>query len=181
MLITGGCDRRPDPARQDEAGTVPDVPADGGGEAPEAAGTVDRSHKGEAAPDAQFEGPDGKPTSLAAFRGAPVLVNLWATWCAPCIKEMPTLDALAGDGKLKVVAVSQDLEGRKAAAPFLAKHGWTKLAGYADPKLGLSTGLNANLPTTILYDAAGKELWRVQGAMEWTGPEARALLTEAAG
>lgn len=108
-------------------------------------------------------------------------MNLWATWCAPCIQEMPTLDALAGEGKLKVVAVSQDLEGRKAAAPFLAKHGWTKLAPYADPKLGLSTGLNANLPTTILYDAAGKELWRVQGAMEWTGAEARALLGEAAG
>lgn len=127
----------------------------------------------------QFEGPDGVATSLAAFRGKPVLVNLWATWCAPCIQEMPTLDALAGEGKLKVVAVSQDLEGRKAAAPFLAKHGWTKLAAYADPKLGLSTGLNANLPTTILYDAAGKELWRVQGAMEWTGAEARALLGEA--
>ncbi|MFZ3482785.1 TlpA family protein disulfide reductase [Sphingomonas sp. 3-13AW] len=179
MLITGGCDRRPDPARQDEAGTVPDVSADAGSEAPQAAGTVDRSHKGEAAPDVAFEGPDGVATSLAAFRGAPVLVNLWATWCAPCIKEMPTLDALAGEGKLKVVAVSQDLEGRKAAAPFLAKHGWTKLAAYADPTLGLSTGLNANLPTTILYDAAGKELWRVQGAMEWTDPEARALLGEA--
>ncbi|MBB3912003.1 TlpA family protein disulfide reductase [Sphingomonas desiccabilis] len=179
LLLTGACDRRHDPARQDEAGTVPDVAAPGGGGAPAPAGTVDRSHKGEAAPEVTFEGPDAKPTSLAAFRGKPVLVNLWATWCAPCIQEMPTLDALAGEGTLKVVAVSQDLEGGKAAAPFLAKHGWKNLAAYADPKLGLSTGLNANLPTTVLYDAAGKELWRVQGAMEWTGADARALLGEA--
>lgn len=179
LLLTGACDRRPQPTGQDEAGTVPEVAATGGGEVPAKAGAADRSHKGEAAPDVQFERPDGTPTSLAAFRGKPVLVNLWATWCAPCIQEMPTLDTLAGEGKLKVVAVSQDLEGGKAAAPFLAKHGWKNLAAYADPKLGLSTGLNANLPTTILYDAAGKELWRVQGAMEWTGAEARTLLGEA--
>ena len=65
----------------------------------------------------------------------------------------------------------QDIAGSQAHAAMLA--------AYADPKLGLSTGLNANLPTTILYDAAGKELWRVQGAMEWTGSEARTLLGEA--
>ncbi|MFV0625323.1 TlpA family protein disulfide reductase [Sphingomonas sp. ac-8] len=160
---------------------MPDVSAPGDATAPIQAGTPDRSHKGEAAPETGFEAPDGTPISLAAFRGKPVLLNLWATWCAPCIKEMPTLDALAArsGATLAVVAVSQDLQGRAAAAPFLAKHGWTHLAAYADPKLGLSTGLEANLPTTILYDSDGKELWRVMGAMDWTGPEARALLAEA--
>src|SRR5690349_14731045 len=73
---------------------------------------VDRSHKGQPAPAAMFEDPDGGPASIAKFNGVPVLVNLWASWCAPCVKELPTLDKLAAshrvDGALGVVTVSED-------------------------------------------------------------------------
>ncbi|PMW91389.1 thioredoxin, partial [Pseudomonas sp. FW215-R2] len=73
---------------------------------PAATHAIDRSHKGEAAPTVSFEGPDGKPMTLAAFTGKPVLVNLWATWCGPCVKEMPTLDAAAAT--IPVATISQD-------------------------------------------------------------------------
>src|SRR4051794_20997473 len=73
---------------------------------------VDRSHKGQAAPAAEFDNPDGGKISIAKFKGVPVLVNLWASWCAPCVKELPTLDKLAAnhrdDGLLGVMAVRQD-------------------------------------------------------------------------
>ncbi len=143
---------------------------------------IDRSHKGEAAPDVSFTpAAGGAATTLAAFKGKPVLVNLWATWCAPCVKEMPTLDAAAqafGD-RVPVLAISQDMEPAKATA-FLAERKFTHLKPYLDAKLGLSTGYGANLPTTILYGAEGKEIWRVTGDMDWTGAEAKKLLAEAA-
>src|SRR5437868_7115426 len=86
---------------------------------------VDRSHKGSPAPDTTFNDPDGGEISLAEFRGVPVLVNLWASWCAPCVKELPTLDTLAkahrGDGRLGVIAVSQDNGPRLSVVAFLEK------------------------------------------------------------
>jgi thiol-disulfide isomerase/thioredoxin len=84
-------------------------------------GTLDRSHKGEAASTLPFEAPDGSKTSIAAFAGKPVLVNLWATWCAPCVAEMPTLDKVAE--RMQVVAISQDLKGAEQVDPFFAKAG----------------------------------------------------------
>ena len=142
-------------------------------------GTLDRGHKGEAAPAVAFQNPAGKPTTIAAFAGKPVLLNLWATWCAPCVAEMPTLDRLAKD--MTVVAVSQDLgpDGAGKVAPFFAKAGLTRLQPYLDPKVGLSVALNAELPTTILYDSTGHEVWRMTGGMDWTTETARQLLAEA--
>src|SRR4029079_7674364 len=87
---------------------------------------VDRSHKGEAAPAASFDNPDGGAISLAKFKGVPVLVNLWASWCAPCVKELPTLDKLSQshdqDGSLGVVAISQDMGPHPSVVAFLQSH-----------------------------------------------------------
>ncbi|WP_341850081.1 TlpA family protein disulfide reductase [Sphingomonas immobilis] len=139
-------------------------------------GALDRGHKGEAAPALSFEGPDGKAMTLAAFKGKPVLVNLWATWCGPCVAEMPTLDALAGT--MTVATISQDKDRPTVDAYFKAK-GFRNLKPYLDSKLGFSVGFNASLPTSILYDSTGHEVWRMAGGMDWTTPTAKALLAEA--
>jgi thiol-disulfide isomerase/thioredoxin len=116
-----------------------------------------------------------------------VLVNLWATWCAPCVKELPTLDKLAAahrdDGQLGVIAVSQDSGPQASVEAFLAKLKVGDLGAYQDPKMGLSGALGPDtvLPTTILFDADGKEVWRYVGDRDWTSPEAAKLLAEAGG
>jgi thiol-disulfide isomerase/thioredoxin len=146
---------------------------------------IDRSHKGQAAPAAVFSNPDGGESSIAGFKGVPVLVNLWATWCAPCVKELPTLDRLAAahreDGQLGVVAVSQDSGPQASVTAFLAKLNVKDLGAYHDPKMALSGALGPDtvLPTTMLFDAKGKEVWRYVGDLDWTSPEAAKLLAEA--
>jgi thiol-disulfide isomerase/thioredoxin len=145
------------------------------------AGKLDRSRAGSAAPATPFEDPDGDPASLVDFRGRPVLVNLWATWCAPCIAEMPTLDRLAareGD-RLHVLTISQDLDGREKVEAFFAKQGYRNLETWLDPQMALMPELKANmLPTTILYDAQGREVWRMVGPEDWDSGRAAVLLKE---
>jgi len=167
-----GCDRQSAPSQQANesanAAVGPASPVE----------KVDRSHRGEAAPDIGFQGPDGERLTLADFRGKPVLVNLWATWCAPCVKEMPTLDALAearGD-TLHLLPISQDFEGEAKVAPYFAKAGFKRLRPFLDTEAAFSLGLGLNLPTTILYDAEGREVWRVLGEMDWSSPEAARLI-----
>jgi thiol-disulfide isomerase/thioredoxin len=177
-LLAGGCDRQSAGNGQGEVAAADNASAPAPDEATAApaqasAGTFDTSHKGEAAPAFAFADPTGKSVTLASYRGKPVLLNLWATWCAPCITEMPTLDALAQRtaGKLQVIALSQDLDATKVA-PFWTEQGYKTLRPSTDPKIAFSTGLGANLPTTILYDAQGKELWRFTGSTDWSGVEA---------
>jgi thiol-disulfide isomerase/thioredoxin len=153
------------------------------GEAAQVKG-VDRSHKGKPAPDVTFRDPDGGEFSLAEFKGVPALVNLWATWCAPCVKELPTLDRLAErhdhEGDLAVVTVSQDMAPQGSVVAFLNRLQLPRLGAYHDPKMALSGALGAQvLPTTILYDAQGREVWRYVGDLDWTGEEAAKLLAEA--
>jgi thiol-disulfide isomerase/thioredoxin len=166
----------------------PEDPQGSAAPAPETAeatptGTLDRSKAGTPAPAVTFADPDGNPATLADFRGKPLLVNLWATWCAPCIAEMPTLDALAGRDKgLQVLTVSQDMEGREKVDAFFAKGGYANLEAYLDSQMGLMTALKADtLPTTILYDAAGKEVWRMTGMAEWDDAPTAKLIEEAGG
>lgn len=143
---------------------------------------IDRSHAGEAAPDFAFQGPEGEDVTLADFTGKPLLVNLWATWCGPCVIEMPALDGLAvqRNGKLQVVVISQDSQGREKVEPFFKERKFNALQPYLDPEnqFGFHYG-SGLLPTTVLYDAEGKEVARVLGAMDWQGKDAAKLIAEA--
>ena len=159
----------------------PDQPGWTGPPAEAATGRLDRSRAGSAAPSTGFEDPDGAPASLADFRGGPVLVNLWATWCAPCVAEMPTLDRLAArEGeRLKVLTVSEDLDGRAKVEAFFARQGYRNLETWLDPRMALMSELKVTtLPTTIYYDASGRELWRVVGMEDWESGRTALLLKE---
>ena len=145
---------------------------------------IDRSRRGTPAPEAAFKDPDDGDISLADFRGVPTLVNLWASWCAPCVKELPTLqkleEAQAKDGQLGVIAVSQDMAPRASVDAFLEARKIARFAAFHDPQMGLSSALDAQvLPTTILFDAEGREVWRFVGDLDWTSDEAARLIAEA--
>ena len=142
---------------------------------------VHRDNHGKPAPEASFNDPAGKSATLADFKGKPVLVNLWATWCAPCVKELPTLDKLAKSGSIPVVAISQDTGPSASVVAFLKEHQIATLKPYQDPKMALSGALGPDtvLPTSILIGADGKEVWRYVGDLDWTSPEAAKLLAEA--
>ena len=180
FLMLAACS--PAPERNNAA--APDQPAASGPAQPPQAGMLDRSRAGSAAPATEFEDPDGAPATLAGFRGKPVLLNLWATWCAPCIAEMPTLDRLAAReaGRLQVLTISQDLDGREKVEAFFARQGYRNLGTWLDPRMALMTELKADmLPTTILYDAQGREVWRVAGPEDWESGQAAALIREGIG
>jgi thiol-disulfide isomerase/thioredoxin len=194
-LIAGGCDRANDAPVQANAATASadevspdeapaqDAHAGMGGmghsmppvdtsppRAEPKGGDFDRSHQGQAAPSYAFQTPDGKTTTLAAFRGKPTLVNIWATWCAPCVKEMPTLETLATReaGKLNVITISQDTNAR-SVFPWFAGRGFKALKPYTDAKMAWVPAVTSTLPTTVVYDSNGREAFRLVGELNWAG------------
>jgi len=131
-------------------------------------------------PDAAFVDGAGKPVKLSDFKGQAVVLNLWATWCAPCVKEMPTLAALqtaeAAKG-VKVVALSADSAGQTdKAKAFIAAH--APLTFYQDTKFAVPSAITPHIdgfPTTLLYDRQGRLRGLVQGDAVWDSPEAKAV------
>ena len=122
------------------------------------------------APQVSFTDAAGASANLSDFAGKPVLLNLWATWCAPCRREMPSLERLQarlGD-KITVLAISEDIGGNKAVAPFIAKFGLKAVKTYLDPKSTLTQAFNVDgLPTSFLIDRRGRVIGRVEGEAEW--------------
>jgi thiol-disulfide isomerase/thioredoxin len=123
----------------------------------------------------EFEDGQGRKRTLADFRGKVVLLNLWATWCVPCRKEMPTLDRLQqrlGSADFEVVALSIDRGGQAVVKSFFDEIDIRALAIYVDATAEAGTKLGIiGVPTTLLLDRAGGEIGRVTGPAEWDSPE----------
>lgn len=136
-----------------------------------------------------FNGPDGKPMTIADHAGKTVLLNLWATWCAPCRAEMPSLDALEqelGSDEFEVVAVNVDVGDDAKPKKFLADTGVTALGYYRDASMALfndvkTRGLALGLPVTMLVDTDGCLVAHMNGPAEWAGADARRLIEAAMG
>ncbi|TPI59761.1 TlpA family protein disulfide reductase [Mesorhizobium sp. B3-1-7] len=134
-----------------------------------------------------FNGPDGKPMTLADHAGKTVLLNLWATWCAPCRAEMPALDALQkekGSNAFEVVAVNVDTGDDTKPKKFLNEIGVQTLGFYRDPTIALfnevkTRGLALGLPVTMLIDADGCLIAHMNGPAEWSSPDAKRLVEAA--
>ena len=131
-------------------------------------------------PELRFQDSAGRPLSLADFRGRVVLLNIWATWCATCRHEMPTLDrlqAVLGGRDFEVVALSIDRSGHAVVRRFYNEAGIGNLTLYIDPTGAASRTLGvAGLPTTLLIDRDGRELDRYRGPAVWDSEEMVAFL-----
>jgi thiol-disulfide isomerase/thioredoxin len=138
-------------------------------------------------PNLAFTGPEGKAINLADFQGKTILLNLWATWCVPCRKEMPALDALQaelGGPDFEVVAISIDQRNLEKPKTFLQEIGVKKLVYYADPSAKIFQSLKAvdrafGMPTTLLIDKNGCELAYLAGPAEWASEDAIKLVRAA--
>ena len=136
-----------------------------------------------------FQDAEGKPLTLEHWRGRTVLLNLWATWCVPCRKEMPALDALEqrlGGPKFEVVAVNIDTRDADKPRTWLKEVGVQKLAFYADPTARTfqdlkSIGRAFGMPTTLLIDGQGCEIGTIAGPAEWASEDAIKLINAALG
>jgi len=134
--------------------------------------------------DVTFLNAQGAPVRLSDFKGRTVLLNLWATWCAPCRQEMPALDALQaalGGADFEVVAVNIDTRNFEKPKQFLGEINVSRLAYYADPAAKIFTELKGagkafGMPTTLLIDKNGCELANLAGPAEWASPEALAFV-----
>ena len=138
-------------------------------------------------PDLAFEDADGKPRKLSDWRGKTVLVNLWATWCVPCRKEMPALDSLQtklGGKDFEVVAVNIDTRDPEKPKNFLKDANLTRLGYYSDQKARVFQDLKAigralGMPTSVLVDGRGCEIATIAGPAEWDSDDAIKLISAA--
>jgi thiol-disulfide isomerase/thioredoxin len=138
-------------------------------------------------PDLAFEDADGKPRKLSEWRGRTVLVNLWATWCVPCRKEMPALDTLQtklGGPEFEVVAVNIDTRDPEKPKNFLKDANLTRLGYFSDPKAKVfqelkGIGRALGMPTSVLVDGQGCEIATIAGPAEWDSDDAVKLITAA--
>jgi thiol-disulfide isomerase/thioredoxin len=131
-------------------------------------------------PATAFSDEKGTSRTLRDFAGRVLVVNFWATWCEPCIREMPSLDALEaslGGEKFGVVAINQDRNGAEVAKPFLETNGWSHLALYTDPRSQAVRDMAVRgLPTSLIVDGKGREVARLEGTTTWDSPEMVASL-----
>jgi len=138
-------------------------------------------------PDLAFEDGDGKPRKLSEWRGRTVLVNLWATWCVPCRKEMPALDSLQtklGGPKFEVVAINIDTRDPEKRKNFLKDANLTRIGNFNDQKAKVfqdlkSIGRALGMPTSVLVDGQGCEIATIAGPAEWASDDAVKLITAA--
>jgi len=136
-------------------------------------------------PDLAFVDADDKPLRLADYKGKAVLVNFWATWCAPCVKEMPSLDRLQAEvGKDKFVVLPLSLDGpsKPKVKPFYEDKKLANLGIYFDKGKKTMQALDVSvLPTSVLIDRQGRAIARLEGEADWDKPEAVALMKAVAG
>ena len=138
-------------------------------------------------PDLAFEDADGKPKKLSDWRGRTVLVNLWATWCVPCRKEMPALDQLQtrlGGPDFEVLAVNIDTRDLEKPKNFLKDANLTRLGYYSDQKAKVfqdlkGVGRALGMPTSVLVDGQGCEIATIAGPAEWASDDAIKLIKAA--
>jgi thiol-disulfide isomerase/thioredoxin len=131
------------------------------------------------APEISFSDSAGNTTTLADFEGKFLVLNLWATWCVPCLEEMPSLERLQAKfgPALTVVAVSEDRGGDKVVAPFVAEHQIDTIRIYLDPKSAVSHAFAVRgLPTTLVIDAEGRVLGKVEGEADWDSDQMQAVI-----
>lgn len=130
--------------------------------------------------DAAFISEDGSDMTLGAFEGKYTLVNFWATWCAPCRKEMPQLATLQdefGGENFEVVTIATGRNAVPAMQTFFEEIGVTNLPLHRDPEQALARDFGVlGLPVTVILDPSGQEIARLQGEADWAAPEARALI-----
>jgi len=133
-------------------------------------------------PEIAFTDGDRRKLSLAAFHGHPIILNIWATWCGPCRKEMPTLERLQillGRSNALVLPLSIDRQGASVIKQFYAELGLTALGIYVDTSAKVARDLNTiGIPTTLLIDRDGREIGRAVGATEWDSPEVVTLIRQ---
>jgi thiol-disulfide isomerase/thioredoxin len=134
-------------------------------------------------PGTAFTDPDGGSHSLADYRGKVVLLNFWATWCAPCREEMPSLDALQtqmGGADFQVVAIASGHNPPPAISKFLAQSGTRNLPVLLDPRQALAREMGVmGMPVTVLIDRDGNEIARLMGGADWASDSARELIRQA--